>query len=233
MSCARRSYPSDLNDLQWQRIKKFIPLPSHRGRPRGIVLRRVVNAMFYVNRTGCAWRYLPASFPPWQTVYWYYSRWSENGVLRRIHDALVGDVRVQAQKDPAPSALIIDSQSIKCRFGERRGFDAFKKVRGRKRNIVVDTLGLIHGLRVDGANIKDHSSGAELLRSGTVQSSVIQAKPLKMFMADGGYKAHEFQNEVQKQFQIWPTLKSGVGKRNNRHVRVLTESNLKPTRWVV
>jgi len=232
MSCARRRYPSDLNDLQWKHIKPLVsPARSARGRRRRISIRRLLNAVFYINQTGCAWRHLPKTYPEWETVYWYYSKWVANGFLRKVHDALVRMVRVFEKRTPTPTVLIIDSQSIKCRFGSDRGLDAFKKVRGRKRNIIVDTLGFIHGLLVDSALIKDHISGYRLLDGPQAPAPLDQ--PLTAFLADGGYRPFDFQCAVEDRYQIWPTLRMSVSKKNNRDTKVIYESNLKPQRWIV
>src|SRR5262249_2521446 len=133
------------------------------GRPRTTDVREVLNAILYLTRSGCAWRYLPRDFPPWQTVYLYYVRWSAEGVLKGIHDYLVCCVRISENRSPVPSVLIVDSQSSKAQWGEQRGYDGFKKVRGRKRNIFVDTLGLIHSVQVDAAGAKDYISGIQML----------------------------------------------------------------------
>ena len=112
----RPSYPSDLTDAQWALLEPLLVRPPRadgRGRPRAVDLRAVVNAILYVLREGCRWRALPRDFPNWNTVYWYFARWTDDGTLVRIHDTLRRQVRVQAGRDPEPSAIIIDSQSVK------------------------------------------------------------------------------------------------------------------------
>jgi putative transposase len=235
-----RGYPSDLSDKQWKLIRGLIPNASTGGRPRTTDVRKVLNAILYLTRSGCAWRYLPEDFPPWQTVYWYFNRWATGGVLRKIHDHLVRCVRVFEKRSPIPSVLIIDSQSSKAQWGEQRGWDGFKKVRGRKRSILVDTLGLIHGVRVDSANIKDFTSGAQMLDGDHCRLSP-QTTQLAAFYADGGYKAHDFQNALYRRFKVWPTLKVSKkedvctyrGNHKWSYLRRVQESNLKPVRWRV
>lgn len=109
----RRVYPSDLTDGQWAALAPLLPPPSRRGRPRAADVRRVVDGILYVLRTGCQWRYLPREYPPWQTVYWYFRRWQHDGSWARINDALRRQVRVAAGRHPEPTAAVIDSQSVK------------------------------------------------------------------------------------------------------------------------
>ena len=123
MPQVRQEYPSDLTDRQWELIKKLIPTARSGGRPRTTDIREVINATFYVIRAGCAWRSLPNDFPPWSTVYDYFSRWKRAGVWKRIHDLIVAVVRMKAGRKPFPRTLIIDSQSIRAHYGENRGFD--------------------------------------------------------------------------------------------------------------
>jgi transposase len=113
----RRPYPSDLTNAQWALLAPLLMRPRRadgRGRPPTVALREVVNAILYVLREGCRWRALPHDFPPWQTVYWYFAKWSDDGTLVQIHDALRRRTREQLGRDPDPSALIIDSQSVKA-----------------------------------------------------------------------------------------------------------------------
>lgn len=125
---ARKHYPTDLTDRQWARIARLIPPPKTGGRPRSVEMRDVVNAVFYVTRTGCAWRMIPHDFPPWGTVWFYFRLWRENGLWERMNARLREQVRRQAGRRPEPRVAVIDSQSVKTsdRGGER-GFDAGKK----------------------------------------------------------------------------------------------------------
>ncbi len=109
----RPAYPSDLTDAQWALLASLIPPPKPGGRPRRLDMRQVVNAIFYVDRTGCQWRYLPKEYPNWKTVYWYFTRWQDDGTWERLTDALRRRVRQRAGRHPEPSAAIVDSQSVK------------------------------------------------------------------------------------------------------------------------
>jgi putative transposase len=109
----RKQYPSDLTDAEWMMLAPLLPPPKRLGRPATIERREVVNAILYVLRTGCQWRYLPEGFPNWNTVYWYFVRWTDDGTWERVTDTLRRQVRVQAGREPEPSAAILDSQSVK------------------------------------------------------------------------------------------------------------------------
>src|SRR3954462_1909022 len=145
-SSPRRGYPSDLTDAQWALIEGLLPEPSTDGRREKHPRREIVNAILYVVRSGCPWRYLPAGLPPWQTVYWYFVRWEDAGVTEKLLATLRIKARVQDGRNPEPSARIIDSQSVKAAApagGASRGHDAGKNINGRKRFIVTDTAGLL------------------------------------------------------------------------------------------
>jgi putative transposase len=161
----RRAYPTDLNDKQWTRIAPLFPQArSSRGRPRTWAYREIVNAIFYIVRSGEAWRLLPHDFPLWQTVYGYYWQWRNSGLWDTLNTTLVPAVRQQAGRHPQPSAASIDSQSVKtAEGGEERGVDVHKQVKGRKRHIVVAGLGLGLLVVVHSAGIPDGPGGKRVL----------------------------------------------------------------------
>ena len=176
-------YPSDVTDAQWRLIEGLIPVYPG-GRPRKTDLRDVVDAIFYVLRTGCQWRYLPKDFPPRSTVWRYFDEWRHNGTLDAIHDALRRKVRTQEKPYAPRTTASVDSQSVDTTSGgERRGRDNAKNVDGRKRHIVVDSLGLLLAVLVTAASVDDARAAAELF--GRLEGQPV-GKVRRMF-ADSKY----------------------------------------------
>jgi len=180
---SRKSYPTDLTDGQWARIARFIPKAKPGGRPRTADMREIVNTILYVARSGCAWRLIPHDLPSWNSVYGYFRAFKVAGVWKKIHDSLRKKVRRACGRKPTPSAAIIDSQSVKTtEVGGARGYDACKKINGRKRHIMVDTIGMIIAVVVHEASIQDRD-GAKLVMEKIKEGF----NRLKLIWADGGY----------------------------------------------
>jgi transposase len=181
------TYPSDLTDAQLELIEVMLPLPKWLGRPERHSRRSIVDAILYLVRTGCSWRQLPADFPPWETVSWHFNRWNERGVTERILDELREQVRLAHGREAELTAGIIDSQSVKGADTvgrDSRGYDAGKKVNGRKRFIVTDTLGLLIAVSVVAASVQDRD-GAKFALLCTYL-----ATPIRFVFADGGLPAN-------------------------------------------
>ncbi|WP_406319946.1 IS5 family transposase [Streptosporangium sp. NBC_01639] len=155
-----------MTDEQWALIEPLLPAPHWDGRKEKHPRREIVDAIAYVVRTGCAWRQLPADFPPWQTVYWHFVRWEDQDVTQRVVDVLRRRVRRSAGRQDEPSAAVMDSQSVKGADtigADSRGYDANKKINGRKRFVVTDTLGLLLAVMVRPASVQDRAGATTLL----------------------------------------------------------------------
>jgi transposase len=177
-------YPSDTSDEQWAVIEPLLPAVRTGGRPEKHPRRAIVDAILYVVRAGCAWRQLPADFPPWQTVYWYFNQWEQARVTEKILPVVRAQLRVQEGRNPEPSAGLIDSQSVKGADTvgrDSRGYDAGKKINGRKRFIVTDTLGLLLVVVVLAASTQDRDGAKPVLLDTYLRTRV------RFVFADGGF----------------------------------------------
>lgn len=221
-----RRYPSDTTDAQWVVIDPLLPRPAaltpSGGRPEEHCRRDIVDAIFYLVDNGCKWRALPADFPPWSTVYNYLAAWEQRGITQDVLDGLRDRVRLAEGRAAAPSAGVIDSQSVKAAetvAAGSRGYDAGKKINGRKRHIAVDTLGLLLIVLVTGAGVQDRDGAKPLL-----ERLMVSAARIRHVWADGGY-AGKLVTWAHEQL----ALKLQIVKRTDK----IKGFQVLPRRWVV
>lgn len=190
----RANYRTDLTDAAWALVEPMLPAARPGGRPRKTNLRGVVNAILYLMRTGCQWRLLPREFPVWGTVYHYFRSWETSGTWTHLHKTIYEQGRAAAGRTACPTVVMMDSQSVKTtERGGRRGFDGHKRIRGRKRYILVDTLGLPIACRVEPANMSDRRGGSRLLAG---------LEPLfpktQTVIADAGHESKKLSRQLKR-----------------------------------
>ena len=187
-----KAYSTNLTQAQWELLEPLIPPAKTGGRPREVEVWEVLNAIFYVLCEGCRWRNLPGDFPQWQTVYTYFRNWRKDGTWVKMHDRLRTWTRVANNREPSPSEAVVDSQSVKsaAMVSQAVGYDAAKQVKGRKRHLTVDTLGLVLRVLVTAASVPEREGGKQLLKK--VKKMAAAVSRLHTVWVDGGYDGGPF-----------------------------------------
>lgn len=205
----RKDYSSDLTDSQWKQIRKHLNTAYHR---RHDLRRDILDAVLYLVKTGCQWRMLPGEFAPWQTVYYYFRKWKKQGLIERLLHLARQKAREEADRNAEPSAVMIDCQSVPTtRMGGLSGFDAYKRVKGRKRHVVVDTQGLTWEVDVHAANEHESQHAFEIIRAVNQKSSRLEA-----VFADRAYQGEledKLENALDLRLEITSSERSPLLKR--------------------
>jgi putative transposase len=220
-----KAYPNNLTWEQWELIAHLFPEAKPGGRPRKVSIYAIMNAIVYVLCQGCTWRGLPGDFPTWSTVYGYFRRWQKDGTWLLVHDKLYQWVRVAAGREPSPSEAAVDSQSVETAtmISQDVGYDAGKKIHGRKRHLSVDLLGLVLRVLVTSASLPERQGAKQVLQR--VHDTGHQVKRLHTIWMDGGYRGEEFMRLVMDMFRwIVEIVLRPLEKKGFVHL---------PKRWVV
>ncbi len=223
MTKSNQAYPTDLNDTEWRQIAPYLPGAKPTGRPREIAWREIMNGIFYMVKNGCVWRALPHDLPAWQTVYYYFRLFQKSQLWEKLNTIIREGVRVKEGREPQASAMIIDSQSVKsAEGGEKIGFDGGKLVKGRKRNLITDTIGLVVPAKVTAANVQDVHAGKQILTELKKRTKLITR--LRKIFADGGYRG-ELLKWVRDQLDAEMEIVLKLGEQKGFQVL--------PKRWVI